>query len=176
MVRDEDPIVRNIPGFRHHVSVLRKTFDDDIATASPPKINHFLRMLNVLRADLSDYTDRLFDRITEIVSSLPRPYKIELNSLCMLLAIDLKNQGFSGEALQESSRRLLSDSEARGFAAAILAMRERLELDFWEQDPGDSVTGLSCKTEARDPSCAARLAHQQPAESPDLGEQQGEAI
>ncbi len=53
--------------------IAHQTFGDMLQCCSEhPGINHFLRVRRVLQAELSDYTDLLFNRIVEILSDLPQ--------------------------------------------------------------------------------------------------------
>ncbi len=129
LILKHDDIVRNHkPILKRHLIRLNELYSNKIKSGNNPQTEQFIRLCHIALSELFDYATLAFDEIQILLFSNDFREKHTLSQLAMLLALDLKNSGFSIDYLSTTSKALLNPALG-DFSARFRKLREAVSAE-----------------------------------------------
>jgi len=118
-----DTIIKRYYGFvARSVTELRSAYEQHIRNSQKLDTSALKRPVRVLLGRLSGYCETLFSEIHKILAAPPPKYKIDIDTLIMLLGVELKSLKYSTTELRNSIT-ILQDPTIPSFADRFLKIK-----------------------------------------------------
>ncbi len=105
----KDPILAtSFPFASDYLIALKHSYESKVKNQEKLDLASFLRTLSVMRGNLGNYSNQIFDAVHSILAKPPAQFKKDLYSLCLYLGTDLISEGYSTLALKDSVNILLT--------------------------------------------------------------------
>lgn len=111
----------------------------------PRGVDELIRICNIAISELHGYLDRIFDDLELQLAEKHDDYKKTIETLAMLLAMELRSSGFSREYIRSASERILLDGR-EPFSSRFVRFRRLFFVENGQYQCSVLVRGLKPTT------------------------------